>query len=557
MVNEVGEMDSVSPDDHNNSGISVFEIDSPDYKLNFLSWILDITQEEADKGFEFLKRNNKSIEVLWDLLENLKVFTVVVEDHYVDRVYRDSYYFYYSGKHFSYTRFCKRLSIFDGKLEKNFFDYCSEELQQKFVGTIVIRPIPERSIGRTLLSPKYFLPIDKNGYVRLAKYVVTVFGKQLEVWAFPYGMQDGETTSCAEVTILNLLDYYSQSYPEYHYLLPSEISHLVEKSSFERRMPTTGLSYELISKVFCEAGFYPRLYSAKKMPKNKFRHILSYYIESGIPVAIGLKIAEENKHSIICIGHMQPEKIQLGQILNCANNSESDNVVWVSDTADLVDTYCFMDDNKRPYNISECVEVAKLNTSILSLDGFEVEYMMVPLYKRMILEAADAYDICMSVIASLKFGIKSFSQEWDSETKKQLLGSIDHELGTKEEPLVIRLFMASSRTFRKKRDTQFNVDNKEIQDYYNMTVFPKFVWVCEISSKALYENQQVLGEIIIDATSSPDAKMDSIIIVNYPYALCRRMPEDFLKASEACFEEVKEWKPYDIFRGNLTDCQSL
>lgn len=58
MVNEVGEMDSVSPDDHNNSGISVFEIDSPDYKLNFLSWILDITQEEADKGFEFLKRNN-------------------------------------------------------------------------------------------------------------------------------------------------------------------------------------------------------------------------------------------------------------------------------------------------------------------------------------------------------------------------------------------------------------------------------------------------------------------------------------------------------------------
>lgn len=486
MVNEVGEMDSVSPDDHNNSGISVFEIDSPDYKLNFLSWILDITQEEADKGFEFLKRNNKSIEVLWDLLENLKVFTVVVEDHYVDRVYRDSYYFYYSGKHFSYTRFCKRLSIFDGKLEKNFFDYCSEELQQKFVGTIVIRPIPERSIGRTLLSPKYFLPIDKNGYVRLAKYVVTVFGKQLEVWAFPYGMQDGETTSCAEVTILNLLDYYSQSYPEYHYLLPSEISHLVEKSSFERRMPTTGLSYELISKVFCEAGFYPRLYSAKKMPKNKFRHILSYYIESGIPVAIGLKIAEENKHSIICIGHMQPEKIQLGQILNCANNSESDNVVWVSDTADLVDTYCFMDDNKRPYNISECVEVAKLNTSILSLDGFEVEYMMVPLYKRMILEAADAYDICMSVIAS-----------------------------------------------------------------------PKFVWVCEISSKALYENQQVLGEIIIDATSSPDAKMDSIIIVNYPYALCRRMPEDFLKASEACFEEVKEWKPYDIFRGNLTDCQSL
>lgn len=103
--------------------------------------------------------------------------------------------------------------------------------------------------------------------MRLAKYVVTVFGKQLEVWAFPYGMQDGETTSCAEVTILNLLDYYSQSYPEYHYLLPSEISHLVEKSSFERRMPTTGLSYELISKVFAKQDFIQGYIQQKKCPK--------------------------------------------------------------------------------------------------------------------------------------------------------------------------------------------------------------------------------------------------------------------------------------------------
>ena len=554
MRDELKETNSECLDDQDDSEMSVFEIDNADNKFIFLAWLLGITEEEENKGLGFLIKNNKSLEILWNLLENLTVFTAVVENHYVDRVYRDSYYFYYSGKHFSYTRFCKRLSIFKGKLENNFFDYNSQELQTQFIGTIVIRPIPERSVGRTLLNPKNFLPADKGEYIRLTKYVVTIFGKQLEVRAFPYSMQDGETTSCAEITILNLLDYYSQSYPEYHYLLPSEISHLVEKNSFERRMPTTGLSYESISKVFCEAGFYPRLYSAKKMPKNKFRHILSYYIESGIPVAVGLKIAKGNKHSIICIGHLQPEKIQIGQILNCANDPNSGNVVWISDTADLIDTYCFMDDNKRPYNISKFI---KSKTSSLILDEFEVEYMMVPLYKRMILEAADAYDICMSIIASSKFGIRSFSKEWSSEIKKNLIGNLDYEFGTKEEPLVTRLFMASSRTFRKKRDEQFNVDNKEIQDYYNMTIFPKFVWVCEISSKALYEKHQVMGEIIIDATSSPNAKMDSIIIVNYPYALCRRMPEDFSKASKAYFQAVEDWKPFEIFHGNLESCQNL
>lgn len=74
------------------------------------------------------------------------------------------------------------------------------------------------------------------------------------------------------------------------------------------------------------------------------------------------------------------------------------------------------------------------------------------------------------------------------------------------------------------------------------------------SHKKMYERGKILGEIIIDATSAADAKVDSIIIVNYPNAICCRMPEDYLKANEAVFKEVIEWNPFDIFRGNLTEC---
>lgn len=467
--------DDIIQNTENDNGAIVFTINNHEDKIMFITWILNISQEEAGGNLELLLERNSSMKVLCDLLECLDVFTIVIEEHYIDRVYRDSYYFYYSGKHFNYDRFCKRLCVFKGELERDFYDYEYTELQQLFIGTIVIRPIPERSVGRTLLSPKYFLPKGEKGYIRTASYDVTVFGKRLQVKAFPYSMQDGETTSCAEITILNLLDYYSQSYPEYHYLLPSDISCLAEKNSYERRIPTTGLSYELISKIFCEAGFYPRLYSTRTMPRDKFRQILGSYIESGIPVAVGLKIAEETKHSIICIGHMEPKIERLGMILNCVNNSQCDDIVWVSNTADLIDTYCFMDDNKRPYNVNQCYEEKhnkSENCKILKLNGMEVEYMMVPLYKRMILEAADAYDICMSIIASAKFGIKRFAKLLSSQLKEELLDDANNELGSKEEPLVVRLYMASSRTFRKVRDMQFNVNNKEMQDYYNMTVFP-------------------------------------------------------------------------------------
>lgn len=124
--------------------------------------------------------------------------------------------------------------------------------------------------------------------------------------------------------------------------------------------------------------------------------------------------------------------------------------------------------------------------------------------------------------------------------------------GTREAPLIIRLFMASSRTFRRKRDEQFRKENCEVRDLYNITIFPKFVWVCELSIRELYEKEQVLGEIIIDATSSADAKMDSFIIIHYPNVICRRMPEDFTEVKDSVFEGIENWHPFEAFQGNLT-----
>ncbi len=209
-------------------------------------------------------------------------------------------------------------------------------------------------------------------------------------------------------------------------------------------------------------------------------------------------------------------------------------------------------DNK----ISKCEEViqeiGKEGLS-LRLNKCEVEYMMVPLYKRMILEAADAYNICLSILASQRFGIKSFLEETVLSSEFVEIDKNITYVGTKEEPLAIRLFMASSRTFRRERDGEFSSGNCEVRDLYNMTVFPKFVWVCGITTRILYQKDQAMGEIIIDATSSADAKMDSFIIIHYPNVICRRMPEEFNEGRESVFESIEEWKPFASFHGNLRE----
>lgn len=536
---------------------SFFEVSSRDEIPFYVAGILDIPETVYDKGLDFLKLD-RSFNILLEVFsalfsyieaQGIHAFTFMQEENYVDRVYRDSYYFYFSGKHFCYDRFCKRIFLFANTFAKPLLDMTSEELEKDFAGSIVIRPIQGRAIGRTLLNPKFFTG-NVSCFVRVANYNMTAFGKRVSVSAFPYSMQDGETVTCAEITILNLLDYFSRSYPEYHYLLPSDINRIARENGYERSLPTHGLKYEMISKAFCESGFYPRLYSSEKMPKDKFRRILYYYIESGIPLSLGVTTGVQNKHSIVVVGHgkVNIESQQLKKNIYASYDKKSNNVVWVCDAADIVDDFCVMDDNQMPYKLMKCKLYKHYQ---LRLENYIVETMMVPLYKKMYLEASDASEIFKIIIASQEYGIGCSD-----------LSCIDggKTLGSQENPLAVRIFMTSSRSLRKCRDEQFGDGNEEVRAWYSTTVFPKFVWVCELSTTDMYSNK-VIGEIILDATSSADAYADSLIIAHYPNRIFCRLPQDARKNGVNFdmdeIHEVRKWKPFNPYDSNLYSTLSL
>lgn len=481
--------------------------------------------------------DNRSFKILWETLKNIPKITFVTEEYYIDRVYRDSYYTYYSCKHFEYSRYCKRLFMFAGEILNDqgceITDIPSLELQKRFIGCIVIRPLETGKIGRSLLNPYYFTEPNET-YVRYATYDVTMFGKRLYVDAFPYSMQDEETTSCAEITILNLLDYFSKKYAEYKYFLPSEIIDIAIKNGYERRLPTKGLDYLLISKVFMEAGFYPVLYNSDKLEdSSKFKRILHYYIESGIPTAVGLEINKNTKHSIICIGHGKVDRNRMEQKqYSIPDGYDEDHHIWIIDSADLVTDYIVMDDNRKPYSKDSWRDEDSDNPNLLG--AWKPEYLMVPLYRRMFLEAADAYDICTSVLADSELGIQK----------------IIPKIGTIENPMVIRLFMASARGFKNYRINSFSENNAEIRERYVNTPFPRFVWVCEVYLKNDYPDS-CIAEVIIDATAAPSVKMGSVILLHYPNVVFQQLPDQKEDLSHPIFGKLSIWEKFKGYRGNL------
>ncbi len=528
---------------------SVYDLNDSDdcTKLNQQENVGYTIDEEFKNSNEY--QSDHSMQILWQLLKDIlhkngKIL-LAIENYYVDKIYRNSYYSYYSGKHFSYSRFCKRLFIFNGNLSNDceFSDISIRELEENFIGSMVIRPLFGRRIGRSLLNPFYLYNSDE-AYLRYAKYSITMFGRRLEVKAFPYSMQDLETISCAETTILNLVDYFSKKYQDYRNILPSEIDEIALKHGYQRHYPTKGLNYTLIPKILMECGFYPVMYTTCKLQdKMKIKRIMHYYIESGIPIIVSGKLDMYNYHSIICIGHGKVTDIQQYKREYSIVHSQNSNRInfWIIDSSDLVDEYIVMDDQRRPY----CQD--KWQDEKALLGQIEVECLMVPLYQKMYLEALDAYDICTTILANPDLGIRSVGNIIDNlEFQVSSLGSIHN-------PIAIRLFMASTRGFKKARVKNFGSNNKEVRERYINTPFPRFVWVCELYLPEDYNNNKCIGEIIIDATANNNMKLNSVILIQYPYLMFQQFPNQLYDKTNFVFEKLTEWEKFDGYRGNLYD----
>lgn len=481
-------------------------------------------------------KENSSISIFSESLEqilNINGFiTVGIELNYVDRIYRDSYYNFFSNLHEDFSRKCKRLTFFEGresckyligfaKVKKEKRQETENLLNKKFIGSMVIRPLKTGAIGRTLFNPAKFLGSDNCYYIRTSQWKISFLGLELSVKAFPYLMQDGITTSCAETVLLAVMDYYSQQYNDYKFALPSAINDINMRENGTRAIPTNGLSYETMSKILCEFGFYTTFDSNFK--ENNLRRFLYYYIESGIPIIINMQIKDKENssnsgtgHAALCIGH------GIKNIDNLLENIEYENGLYYTNTALAYDKIYVMDDNLRPYS---CYEYNDLNPDETKSDTesncfmkrddekeLTIDCYIVPLHKHMYMDAKRAEDIIQELLSiESQENVKQYNP---ATYYKDENGS--NEIGSKDNPIIYRLFLASSRHLKHHR-IMFN-DNIFLNDLYIETPMPHFVWVCEFYTKESYscDDPFAIGEIVIDATRCAKSSLfSSILMINY------------------------------------------
>ena len=452
------------------------------------------------------------------LISNLKdSLWVWIEHPYVDKVYRDSYYFYYSSKLGNYYKDCIRFSLFEKKIENS--DFRNKEnhdlLTRNYRGFVVVRPTIPNILGRNIISP---LAFKNNGFIICSnEFPATANSNKFNVRGFPHSSQDSETISCAETSIWGIMEYFGTKYAEYKPVLPSNIISVLNELSYERQIPSKGLYSNQLSYALRKFGFGTVLYSRKAY--SDIENILGCYIESGIPCIVVIQ-STKIAHAILCLGHENVENSQydtsVGKKVSLLNG------IKIIDNDNVYKKFVFNDDNLVPYSLAHLNKPAD-NYARADWQSCQITNIIVPLYSKIYLDAFKAKHYIRNLLSNSPIKLPNNSEVY------------------------LRMFLASSRSY--KHYLSMNVTfNDSLKELILSISLPKFIWVAEISTLDLIKKKQANGIVILDATEANTSMFFTkpLILACYNNSL--------LVIEQNPMKTVKNdltLQPFNIFENNL------
>ena len=394
----------------------------------------------------------------------------VLESPYVDRHYRDTYYSFHSSKFKKTGRNCVRVHIFEGKITGDDLYNNKIDLDERYLGFFIIRPLPLYILGRSLISPKALQ--TRNFVCCLMKTRVSLLGNEFTAHGFPHIAQDTETHTCAESALWNYVEYFGQKYHRYKPLLPSQIVTTLLDSE-HRILPSEGLTEKELAKCLNVNGFQCLIYYASRSSDtNLFFQLLRIYVESGIPLL--LKLAnEENAHAVLTIGHETDKSLY-----DAKKYFSSKGDIWVD--ASLIDKkFVFIDDNLPPYKIADLSKPADYYSDP-KMKNLTIKAFIVSLPVHMFLVAEKAYALIQEIFYDQKVGLQTFGGKW-----------------------VSRLLLTGNHSFKKFiYDHDDNMPNIIREGLLHLAL-PRFIWIAELYKEPEFnKNGYCSGLLIIDATGN-------------------------------------------------------
>lgn len=238
---------------------------------------------------------------LAEYLAEVKPKTILVEKYFEDEDYIKDYASYYYYGYHSYGKTCLRIHFFDLTFNEHEFNrligdsqYKKDRksllkaIQREYIGYMVIRPLPNRFLGRMLI--KSYEGRESRRYPINRLYNVNLFGIILTVNSLPYQEQDKSVAACSTSALWTA---FNQTAYLFQHRLPSPFE--ITKSATQnaplskRSFPNDGLSFEQIADAIRGVGLEP-IYRAIEGDLLILKAFTLAILRAKIPVILGIRI---------------------------------------------------------------------------------------------------------------------------------------------------------------------------------------------------------------------------------------------------------------------------
>lgn len=445
------------------------------------------TLDDYNKISNFIKEEYNNELFIKELQERvgLKCNCLLIEYPYYDADYLSTYYSFYSKLFKNMSKKCYRIHILTSS---------------GYMGYITLRPtVSYTKVGKSYINPKVLL--NKKAYIALNDFKANIAGNQEIIPAYPWMYQETDISVCAHVATWSVIRYYGNKYPDYS---DKRMMNIVEytPNGMSRNIPSKGLVLTQIADILRKNDFHPLIIGKEDGDKGEFIDEVYSYIESGIPLVAAIT---SHGHAVSMIGH--------GEINYDKLDNAKKEIIYSSE---LIDSFIINDDNFFPY-----IEVSKKENNMIKIQSYDLEdinYIVVPLYERMML------------------GYWTVRQRVESLIKSKILKFNDLN--------VVRIYLTSSRSL-KQRACECNKMNEELKGKICRLTLPKFVWCIDISSPEEYKSELTSGRIIIDSTSGT--------YENQPWLLLHDKERLIYKKGTAFIEHNIDIEAYPIYKNNLKE----
>jgi hypothetical protein len=262
-------------------------------------------------------RDRPHLQYFETYLRHVGAQTLLVERNYIDRDFLEDFAAYYVRCFPEYRRTCIRIHFFRRAFSRRSIRAILsgkssrlKELQQAYLGFLVVKPLPETVIGRTCLVT--YSEEDTRCFPAAREFEAHLFGIRLAiVKTLPFQEQDSVVAACATSALWTLFHATAREF-QHHLLTPIEITraatHLLPTES--RVIPNQGLSTHMMAHAIRSVNLEPFLI---RVAEAKVLHAAIYsYVHARIPLILGVDLVEQvndpqyqpmGKHALVIVGY--------------------------------------------------------------------------------------------------------------------------------------------------------------------------------------------------------------------------------------------------------------